>query len=76
MSGRAITKIPVLFFYDEESQNWGFHIENPRIVGGGQRTLEKAREAAIEAIAFAIEEPPEDTDGRIEFIPITIGARP
>ena len=49
MSARA--RIPVHFQFDEESQNWAFHVDEPRIVGRGQATLDEARQAAAEAIA-------------------------
>src|SRR2546429_537429 len=44
MSARA--RIPVHFQYDAESRNWAFRVEEPRIVGGGQETLDEARAAA------------------------------
>lgn len=72
MGALAYTKIPVAFFFDEESKNWGFHVENPRVIGGGQETLEEARQAAAEAIAFALEEPLEEAEGRIEYLEVSI----
>ena len=51
----AAAHIPVDLYFDEELRTWHFHVDEPRIVGGGQKTLEKAREAAAKAIAFALE---------------------
>ena len=51
MSARA--RIPVELYFDEELGTWHFHVDEPRVVGGGQATLEEARQAAAEAIAFA-----------------------
>ncbi len=42
------------FFYDEESENWGFHVPARRIVGSGKTRAEAERNAA-EAISFALE---------------------
>ena len=51
----ATARIPVEFYFDEELGTWHFHVDEPRIVGGGQKTLGKARETAVKAIAFALE---------------------
>jgi predicted RNase H-like HicB family nuclease len=72
MSVRA--RIPVDFYYDEELGTWHFHVDEPRVVGGGQATLEEARQAAAEAIAFALdaEEPPEH-HGQVEYLDVAVG---
>jgi hypothetical protein len=46
---------PVDLFYDDESRNWGFRVEELHITGGGQDTIEEARRAAAEAVAYALE---------------------
>jgi hypothetical protein len=72
MSARA--RIPVHFQYDEESRNWGFRVEEPRIVGGGQESLEEARLAAAEAIAYALEGAPAPRDEeQTEYLDVAVG---
>ena len=72
MSARA--RIPVHFQYDEESQNWAFRVDEPRIVGGGQATLDEARLAAAEAIAYALEsEPMPRDDEQTEYLDVAVG---
>jgi hypothetical protein len=68
-------RILVHFQYDEESRNWAFRVEEPRIVGGGQETLEEARQAAAEAIAYALEGPPAPAveNDRIEYLDVAVG---
>ena len=70
-------RIPVHFQYDEESRNWAFRVEEPRIVGGGQETLDEARQAAAEAIAYALEGRPAAAavadDDRIEYLDVAVG---
>ena len=72
MSARG--RIPVHFQYDEESRNWAFRVDEPRIVGGGQDTLDEARLAAAEAIAYALEgnAQPRD-DEQIEYLDVAVG---
>ena len=55
----ANEKITVRVYFDDEAQNWHFHVPELHIVGGGQRTRDEAREAAAEAVAFALESEPE-----------------
>jgi predicted RNase H-like HicB family nuclease len=44
------------------------------VVGGGQATLEEARQAAAEAIAFALEgEEPHEQDGQVEYLDVAVG---
>jgi predicted RNase H-like HicB family nuclease len=54
----AKSRIPVEFVYDEETTTWSFHVDQPRIVGGGCDTLDEARQHAADAIAFALEGDP------------------
>jgi hypothetical protein len=72
MSARG--RIPVHFPYDEESRNWAFRVDEPRIVGGGQDTLDEARAAAAEAIAYALEgqSAPRD-DEQTEYLDVAVG---
>lgn len=72
MSARA--RIPVHFHFDEESQNWAFHVAQPRIVGGGQATLDEARRAAAEAIAYALDgQPVPDEGDQVEYLDVAVG---
>lgn len=71
----AKARIPVEFFFDEQLGTWHFHVDEPRVVGGGQKTLEKARAAASKAIAFALDakERPQ-RGGKIEYVEIAVGS--
>jgi predicted RNase H-like HicB family nuclease len=73
----AQTRIPVEFFYDEEAQNWGFVVDTPSVVGGGDATLDAAMQRAAEAIAFALEGsgPAAVTaaDRGVEYLPVVVG---
>lgn len=73
MAARA--RVPVEFYFDEEVGSWHFHVDEPRVIGGGQKTIEKAREAAAKAIAFALEgsERPRRA-GQIEYLDVAISA--
>jgi len=67
-------RIPVHFQYDEESRNWAFRVEEPRIVGGGQETLDEARTAAAEAIAYALEgQSSARDDEQTEYLDVAVG---
>lgn len=67
-------RIPVHFQYDEESRNWAFRVDEPRIVGGGQATLEEARQAAAEAIAYALDVPAAARDDeQTEYLDVAVG---
>jgi hypothetical protein len=74
---RAQARIPVEFYYDDEALNWHFQAKAGEIgiVGGGQTTLEEARQAAAEAIAFALEgRAPEATDdAQVEYLDVAVG---
>jgi len=70
----AKARIPVEFYFDEELGTWHFHVDEPRIVGGGQGTIEKARKAAATAIAFALEGTEHTVrGGRIEYLEVAVG---
>jgi hypothetical protein len=77
MDMSAHTRIPVKFYFDDEARNWHFRARAGEvgIVGGGQRTLEEARQAASEAIAFALEGPPpeEADEGQVEYLDVAVG---
>ncbi|HZU16617.1 MAG TPA: hypothetical protein VFD01_08500 [Candidatus Dormibacteraeota bacterium] len=66
-------RIPVRFRHDGELGTWHFQVADPIVVGGGQRTLEEAKRAAAEAIAFALEAEAEPDGGRIEYLTATVG---
>ncbi len=77
MQMRAQARIPVEFYYDHEVNSWHFTAKAGEvgIVGGGQATLEEARQAAAEAIAFALESA--DTEGaetgQVEYLDVAVG---
>ena len=57
-----------------ESQSWAFHVDEPRIVGGGQATLDEARQAAAEAIAYALAgQPAPDQGDQVEYLDVAVG---
>ena len=67
-------RIPVRIYFDDEAQNWHFHVPELHIVGGGQRTHDEARHAAAVAIAFALESAPEPRDGGdFEYLDVAVG---
>ncbi len=68
------SRIAVHFHFDEESQNCAFHLHESRIVGGGQATLEEARQAAAGAIAYALEGQlaQDDKEGQIEYLDVAV----
>ncbi len=67
-------RISVRIFFDDEAQNWHFHVPELHIVGGGQRTRDAARQAAAAAIAFALESPPEGHEGdQFEYLDVAVG---
>jgi hypothetical protein len=70
----AKARIPVEFYLDEKLGTWHFHVDEPRIVGGGQATVEDARNAAATAIAFALEgEEHLQHGGRVEYLDVAVG---
>ncbi len=74
---RTRARIPVEFHYDDEAGNWHFSAKAGEvgIVGGGQATLEEARQAAAEAIAFALESTGGETSqaGQVEYLDVAVG---
>jgi predicted RNase H-like HicB family nuclease len=44
-----------VFYYDDESRNWGFHVPGWRIVGGAD-TREEAEQMAEEAIDLFLDQ--------------------
>jgi len=67
-------RIPVEFYLDEELGTWHFHVDEPRITGGGQTTVEAARSAAARAIAFALEGDEQvHHGGRVEYLQVAVG---
>jgi predicted RNase H-like HicB family nuclease len=77
MSSMAVeARIPVEFYRDDELGTWHFHVDEPRVIGGGQATLEEARHAAAEAIAFALERDQEaapEPGTRVEYVCLAVG---
>ena len=67
-------RIPVRIYFDGEARNWHFHVMELHIVGGGQATRDEARDAAAEAIAFALEaEPQGDHRDEFEYLSVAVG---
>lgn len=67
-------RIPVRIYYDDEARNWHFHVPELHIVGGGQATPDEARDAAAQAIAFALEsEPDGDHRDQVYYLSIAVG---
>jgi predicted RNase H-like HicB family nuclease len=50
-----------VFYYDDESHNWGFHVPGWGIVGGGATRLE-AEQMAEEAIDLFLEDVRQDPE--------------
>lgn len=70
----AKARVPVEVYFDEDLGTWHFHVDEPRVVGGGQRTVEEARQAAAEAIAFALQGPEHaEHAGQIEYLDVAVG---
>jgi hypothetical protein len=71
----AKARIPVELYFDEELQTWHFHVDEPRVNGGGQATLDEAREAAAKAVAFALERSRRPSSaGRVEYLEVAVGS--
>ena len=67
-------RIPVRIYFDDEAQNWHFHVRELRIVGGGQSTHDEARQAAAAAVAFALESLPDaDQGAEFEYLDVAVG---
>jgi len=68
-------RIPVELYFDDDLGTWHFHVDEPRITGGGQATVGEAREAAAEAIAFALTGTARRRGaGRIEYVEVALSA--
>ena len=68
------TRIPVRIYFDDEAQNWHFHVPELHILGGGQSSHDEAREAAAAAIAFVLEsDPPADHRDQFEYLDVAVG---
>lgn len=73
MAARA--RVPVEIYFDNELGTWHFHVEEPRVTGGGQATLEEAREAAAKAIAFALDGTSRPgRNKRVEYLEVAVGS--
>jgi predicted RNase H-like HicB family nuclease len=67
-------RIPVRIYFDNEVRTWHFHVPALEIVGGGQPTHDEARQAAAEAIAFALEFAPAAEPGETyEELDVAVG---
>jgi len=67
-------RVPVEIYFDEDLGTWHFHVEEPRISGGGQTTADEARLAAAQAIAFALEGSGKHSrPSRIEYVEVAVG---
>jgi hypothetical protein len=77
MDMRALARIPVEYYYDAEARNWHFEATAGAvgIVGGGQTTLEGARQAAAEAIADALQGdgPGGEATSQVEYLDVAVG---
>jgi hypothetical protein len=77
MDMRALARIPVEFYYDDEARNWHFEATAGAvgIVGGGQTTLDEARQAAAEAIAVALQghSPAGGATSQVEYLDVAVG---
>jgi len=63
----------ITFRLDGGTGIYAFH--EPRIVGGGQATLEEARQGAAEAIAYALEGQSDEADDedQVEYLDVAVG---
>jgi len=68
-------RIPIELYFDEELHTWHFHVDEPRISGGGQTTLGEARGAAAKAVAFALDGSGRSSGaGRVEYLEVAVGS--
>lgn len=53
-----------VFYYDDESRNWGFHVPGWRIVGGAdtREEAERMAEEAIDLFLDQVREHPEEME--------------
>lgn len=70
-------RIPVHVNYDATTKDWHYHARigaDIGVVGGGLPSLESARQAAAESIAYALEAAVGSTDSEeVEFVPVAVG---
>jgi hypothetical protein len=70
----AKARVPVELYFDYELGTWHFHVDEPPIAGGGQGTLDEARQAAAEAIAFALDgDEHTEHGGQIQYLDVAVG---
>ena len=64
----------VEYIYDPESRNWCFRVPSLGIIGGAE-TREEAQQAAIDAIAFTLEDESDGsspTEGEVDYLEVAI----
>ena len=67
-------QLRVEYIYDPESRNWCFRVPSLGIVGGAE-TREEAQQAAIDAIAFTLEDESDSsspTEGEVDYLEVAI----
>ncbi len=67
-------QLRIEYRHDPESRNWSFCIPSLGIVGGAE-TREEAEQAAIDAVAYALEdesEVAEPSDGEIRYLELAV----
>jgi predicted RNase H-like HicB family nuclease len=67
-------RLRVEYAYDPESRNWSFRVPSLGIVGGAD-TREEAEGAAIEAVAYALEddqETGEAADAEVRYLQLAV----
>ena len=67
-------QLRVEYICDPESENWCFRVPSLGIVGGAD-TRDAAEQAAIDAVAFALEGEPNATDateGEVDYLQLAI----
>lgn len=68
-------RVPVEIYFDDQLGTWHFHVDEPRVTGGGQATVEEARVAAAKAIAFALGGSSRRSRSRhVEYLEVAVGA--
>ena len=67
-------QLRVEYIHDPESRNWCFRVPSLGIIGGAA-TREEVEQAAIDAIADALESEPESADpvgGEVRYLQLTV----
>ncbi len=67
-------QLRVEYIYDPESRNWCFRVPSLGIIGGAD-TREEAEQAAIDAIAFTLEDESDSsspTEGEVDYLEVAI----